>query len=206
MVNSDGVRYTNEDNVISHGGLSLMHEKGQCAYAIWDTDYANEPQWQNHAFVDGDPAFESPQAVIDYWEEIVNGPGTVEMNGSGQIEVKMIKANTIEELAEQLGLPVEQTVASVERYNKFCDQGYDEDFDKRPGLLLPVKTAPFYGIKCTPWFLSTVGGIRCNTNMQVMDKDDNVIPGLYCLGSMVGDMYCNCYSTHFPATTWAPPA
>lgn len=198
MVNSDGVHYTNEDNVISHGGLSLMHEKGQCAYAIWDTDYANEPQWQNHAFVDGDPAFESPQAVIDYWEEIVNGPGTVEMNGSGQIEVKMIKADTIEELAEQLGLPVEQTVASVERYNKFCDQGYDEDFDKRPGLLLPVKTAPFYGIKCTPWFLSTVGGIRCNTNMQVMDKDDNVIPGLYCLGSMVGDMYCNCYSTHFP--------
>ena len=198
MVNSDGKRYTNEDNVISHGGLSLMHEKGQCAYAIWDVDYANEPQWQNHRFVDGDPVFESPQAVIDWWEENVNGPGFVEMNGSGKIEVKMIKADTLEELVEQLGLPADTTLETVERYNKFCDQGYDEDFDKRPGLLLPVKNPPFYGIKCTPWFLSTVGGIRCNTKMQVQDSDDNVIPGLYCVGSMVGDMYNNCYSTHFP--------
>lgn len=32
----------------------------------------------------------------------------------------------------------------------------------------------------------------------MQDKDNNVIPGLYCLGSMVGDMYNNCYSTHFP--------
>ena len=48
------------------------------------------------------------------------------------------------------------------------------------------------------WFLSTVGGIRCNVNMQVQDANDEVIPGLYCVGSMVGDMYNNCYSTHFP--------
>ena len=198
MVNNEGVRYTNEDNVISHGGLSLMHNNGQCGYAIWDVDYANELQWQNHAFVDGDPVFADAQEVIDYWEETINGDGYVEMNGSGLIEVKMVKADTVEELAEALGLPVEQTAETVANYNKYCDQGYDEEFDKRPGLLLPIKTAPFYGIKCTPWFLTTTGGIRCNINMQVQDKDDQVIPGLYCLGSMVGDMYNNCYSTHFP--------
>ena len=61
-----------------------------------------------------------------------------------------------------------------------------------------VKNGPFYGIKCTPWFLTTTGGIRCNDDMQVMDEDNEVIEGLYCLGSTVGDMYCNCYSTHFP--------
>lgn len=198
MVNSDGKRYTNEDNVISHGGLSLMHEKGQCAYAIWDIDYANEPQWQNQAFVDGDPVFEDAQAVIDYWEENVNGPGFVNMNGSGDIEVKMIKADTLEELVEQLGLPAEQTLETIANYNRYCDQGYDEEFDKRPELLLPIKNGPFYGIKCTPWFLTTTGGIRCTVDMEVQDKDNNVIPGLYCLGSMVGDMYNNCYSTHFP--------
>ena len=198
MVNSDGKRYTNEDNVISHGGLSLMHEKGQHAFAIWDIDYANEPQWMNPAFVDGDPAFADPQAVIDYWEECVNGPGFIEMNGSGEIEVKMIKADTLEELVDQLGLPAEETLAQIDRYNKYAEQGYDEEFDKRPELLLPIKNGPFYGIKCTPWFLSTTGGIRCTVDMEVQDKDDNVIPGLYCLGSMVGDMYNNCYSTHFP--------
>ena len=198
MVNSDGVRYTNEDNVISHGGLSLMHEKGHHAYAIWDTAYASEPQWQNHRYVDGPKVFENEQEVIQYWDEIVASSGTIEMNGSGSIDVKMVKADTIEELVEKLGLPKETAIATIERYNGFCEQGLDEDFYKRKELLLPIKTGPFYGIKCTPWFLSTVGGIRCNNKMQVLNENNETIEGLYCVGSMVGDMYCNCYSTHFP--------
>ena len=198
MVNSDGVRYINEDNVISHGGLSLMHEKGHHAYAIWDTAYASEPQWQNHRYVDGPKVFENEQEVIQYWDEIVASSGTIEMNGSGSIDVKMVKADTIEELVEKLGLPKETAIATIERYNGFCEKGVDEDFYKRKELLLPIKTGPFYGIKCTPWFLSTVGGIRCNNKMQVLNENNETIEGLYCVGSMVGDMYCNCYSTHFP--------
>lgn len=117
MVNSDGVRYINEDNVISHGGLSLMHEKGHHAYAIWDTAYASEPQWQNHRYVDGPKVFENEQEVIQYWDEIVASSGTIEMNGSGSIDVKMVKADTIEELVEKLGLPKETAIATIERYN-----------------------------------------------------------------------------------------
>jgi succinate dehydrogenase/fumarate reductase flavoprotein subunit len=198
MVNSDGKRYTNEDTVISHGGLCLMHEKGHCGYAIWDTAYASEPQWQNHRYVDGPKVFENEREVIEYWDEIVASSGTIEMNGSGALEVRMVRDDTIEGLVKQLGLPADQTKATIERYNGFCEAGKDEDFDKRKELLLPIKTGPFYGIKCTPWFLTTTGGIRCNENMQVQDENDKVIEGLYCLGSMVGDMYNNCYSTHFP--------
>lgn len=87
---------------------------------------------------------------------------------------------------------------AVALYNGFCEQGLNEAFYKWKDLLLPIKTGLFYGIKCTPWFLSTVGGIRCNEHLQVLDGDNQVIDGLYCIGSMVGDMYCNCYSTHFP--------
>lgn len=198
MVNSDGRRYTNEDNVISHGALALTHEKGHYAYAIWDDDYANEPQWQNHRYVDGPKVFETPDEVRAYWQETIDGPGTINMNGSGDIEVKMVKADTIEELVSQLDLPADETLATIERYNGYCERGVDEEFGKRKELLLPVKNGPFYGIRCTPWFLTTVGGIRCNDEMQVMNEDNEVIEGLYCLGSMVGDMYCNCYSTHFP--------
>ena len=197
-VNSDGERFVNEDNALCHGAGALMHEKGHECFAIWDIDYSNEPQWQNQRYVDGPKVFDTPEDVIAYWEEVMAGPGYIEMNGSGKIEVKMMKADTIEELVEMLGLPVETTLATIERYNKYCDQGFDEEFDKRAGLLLPVKNPPFYGIRCTPWFLTAHGGIRCNANMQIMDKDDVVIPGLYCVGSMVGDMYSNVYTTHFP--------
>lgn len=198
MVNAEGKRYDNEDNVISHGGLALMHEKGHHAFAIWDDDYANEPQWQNHRYVDGPKVFDTPDDVRAYWETVINGPGTINMNGSGDIEVKMIKADTIEELVDQLGLPKEQTLKTVESYNGYCEAGVDEEFGKRAELLLPIKKGPFYGIKCTPWFLTTTGGIRCNDHMQVMNEENEAIEGLYCLGSTVGDMYCNCYSTHFP--------
>ena len=198
MVNAEGRRYTNEDNVISHGALALTHEIGHHAFAIWDDDYANEPQWQNHRYVDGPKVFETPDDVRAYWQTTIDGPGTINMNGSGDIEVKMVKADTIEELVEQLGLPADTTLQTIEDYNGFCERGVDEEFGKRKELLLPVKNGPFYGIKCTPWFLTTVGGIRCNDQMQVMNADNEVIEGLYCLGSMVGDMYCNCYSTHFP--------
>lgn len=51
---------------------------------------------------------------------------------------------------------------------------------------------------CAPWFLTTTGGVRCTEKMEVMNENNEIIEGLYCLGSMVGDMYCNCYSTHFP--------
>ncbi len=198
MVNSDGRRYTNEDNVISHGALALTQEKNHYAYAIWDNDYAEEPQWQNHLYVDGPKVFETPDDVRAYWQTTVDGPGTINMNGSGDIEVKMIKADTIEKLVEELGLPKEEALETIKRYNGFCEKGVDEEFGKRKDLLLPVKNGPFYGIKCTPWFLTTTGGVRCNDKMQVMNSDNEVIEGLYCLGSMVGDMYCNCYSTHFP--------
>ena len=198
MVNTDGRRYGNEDNVISHGGLALMHEKGHCAYAIWDNDYANEPQWQNHRYVDGPKVFETPDDVRAYWQTVVDGPGTINMNGSGDIEVKMIKADTVEELVEKLGLPADETLKTIEAYNGYCETGVDEEFGKRADLLLPVKNGPFYGIKCTPWFLTTTGGIRCNEKLQVINEDDEVIEGLYCLGSTVGDMYCNCYPTNFP--------
>ncbi len=69
---------------------------------------------------------------------------------------------------------------------------------REPTCCCPSRTARFYGIKCTPWFLTTTGGIRCNEKLQVMNEDDEVIEGLYCLGSTVGDMYSNCYPTNFP--------
>ena len=198
MVNSDGRRYDNEDNVISHGALALTHEKGHHAYAIWDDDYANEPQWQNHRYVDGPKVFDTPDDVRAYWQTTIDGPGTINMNGSGDIEVKMVKADTIEKLVEELGLPKDETLKTIEAYNGYCEKGVDEEFGKRKELLLPVKKGPFYGIKCTPWFLTTTGGIRCDEHLQVMNAENEPIEGLYCLGSAVGDMYCNCYSTHFP--------
>lgn len=61
-----------------------------------------------------------------------------------------------------------------------------------------MSSDPLYGIKCTLRFPTATGGIRRNDDMRVRNADNEVIEGLYCLGSTVGDIHCNCYPTHLP--------
>ena len=107
----------------------------------------------------------------------------------------MVKADTVEELARRLELPVAPLRATIERYNGFCKAGIDKDYEKRPGLLIPVERPPFYGeTSKSPWLLCISGGLRTNIRMQVLDKNDQVIPGLYAIGTIAGDMYSNLYT------------
>ena len=45
-----------------------------------------------------------------------------------------------------------------------------------------------------PRLLCISGGLRTNIKMQVLDKNEQVIPGLYAVGTIVGDMYSNIYT------------
>ena len=105
------------------------------------------------------------------------------------------KCDTLEELCEKLGLPVEQTVATVERYNELCDGGRDLDFFKKAKYMVRIDP-PYYGAWNTlPQFFTVHGGpAHEHTNMQVCDENDEAIPGLYNVGTMVGDFFSNIYT------------
>ena len=77
------------------------------------------------------------------------------------------------------------------------------DFHKKKKYLQEIREAPFYGCSLSDRFFFTVlGGPRTNHKMQICDKDDNPIPGLWCVGSMVGDMYANCYNFRIPGQNY----
>ncbi len=109
----------------------------------------------------------------------------------------VIKADTLEELAEGLGLPVEEFTATVERYNELCKKGEDEDYGKEAHRLTPVDTAPFYGARVGAWHLTTLNGCRINTDMQVLDTDGNPIEGLYASGDCTGGFFATTYPNLF---------
>lgn len=94
------------------------------------------------------------------------------------------QADTIEELAEAIGLPVDHVVESIERYNQLCANGEDTDYHKSLEYLKAVETAPFYAMYTTPVMASmfTLGGLKINVNAEVVDYDDQPIPGLYAAG------------------------
>ncbi len=109
----------------------------------------------------------------------------------------LIKADTLEELADQLGFTgqdKENFLAEVERYNGFYDNQVDEDFGKEAYRLSAIRQAPFYGCWFGGSLLTTIDGLRINENCQVLDPELNVIEGLYAAGDVSG----SCFSGNYP--------
>lgn len=104
-----------------------------------------------------------------------------------------IKADTIEELAEGLGLPAETLVATVERYNELVDAGYDEDFGKDAFRLSAIKEPPFYGLKLGGTCLCTFDGIEITPDCEARGVNGEVIEGLYVIGNDAGNKYNKTY-------------
>lgn len=183
VVNKYGERYGNEDSIVSFAGAAQMHQPDSTIFAIWDSGYVEKAApWTPIGTYYGGPSEVPVQSVIDGWEESVKAGA-------------MVRADTIEPLARKLGLPVARLKATIEKYNKFCRTGIDEDYGKRSGLLVAVERPPFFGeISKSPWLLCISGGLRTNIKMQVLDKSEQVIPGLYAVGTIVGDMYSGIYT------------
>lgn len=83
---------------------------------------------------------------------------------------------------------------TTERYNELCEKGHDDDFFKRADQMVPVRDAPFYGARVGGRFLTVMGGLRTNVDLQVCQDDDTPIEGLYVVGTMVGDFFNNTYT------------
>lgn len=97
-------------------------------------------------------------------------------------------ANTLEELAEKIGVPADTFVAEIERYNSFCTTGVDEDFGK-PYFGPPIDEAPFVATPRSPALHHTMGGVKIDTETHVLTEDGNPIPGLYAAGEVCGGIH-----------------
>ena len=119
------------------------------------------------------------------------------------------KADTLEELAERMEVPVETFKATVARYNELYEKGDDEDYGKRSELLTSITKPPFYALKWGPALLNVHGGMITDTEMHILDEDNKPIPGLYAIGNTAGGLYGVDYpllwngNSHSRAITWA---
>ena len=99
------------------------------------------------------------------------------------------KADTLEELAEQMGVPAENLIATVERYNELYRKQNDEDYGKRSALLTPINKAPYYALKFGPSLLNVYGGVKTDVKLRVLDAENKPIPGLMATGIIAGGLY-----------------
>lgn len=109
----------------------------------------------------------------------------------------VFKAESIEELAKQINIDPETLQNTVNEYNSFAKQGHDELFSKNPKYLFPLTEGPYYAVRAQTVFLGTMGGIKINHRTEVLDNDDNRIPGLYAGGFDAGGMYGDSYGIRY---------
>jgi len=187
-VNKDGVRFFNESGTYEGILHADEYQKGHCHYTIFDSNWTTYvQQFKMHGCSRLYPFENGADPNIPY-QAIEQGmlPGLIE-NGF------VIQADTIEELADGLGLPADALKATVDHYNEMAAAGEDTDFGKEAFRLTPVDTAPFYGAKNTGYVLCTMDGIVIDNTMNAIDTDGNPIPGLYVNGNDSGCYFANTY-------------
>jgi NADPH-dependent glutamate synthase beta subunit-like oxidoreductase len=111
-----------------------------------------------------------------------------------RIEPHVKIADNWQEIAGWMGADAGVLEATVEEYNQACEHGRDGLFAKDPMYMVPLRTPPYYAIKSNSDYLDTIGGIKVNERLEVLNRQDQPIKGLYAAGVIAGgwqhDTYC----------------
>ena len=160
FVNKEGKRFINEDNTRYAISMAELQQTDGQMWLIVDS-----------SAIAGD---DSRNELID---KLLNDGHSV-------------KANTLDELAEKIGVDADTLKATVEAYNAGMTSGKDA-FGKATSADSTILQAPFYASLRTPTVHYTMGGIQIDTGAHVLDADGNAIPGLYAAGEVASGIHGN---------------
>ncbi|WP_319559138.1 FAD-binding protein [Marispirochaeta sp.] len=95
-----------------------------------------------------------------------------------------------EDLEAQMGIEEGVLVNTINRYKEMVAQGRDDDFLKdHVWLTRTIEAGPYYAIRMEPAIFGTLGGIKVNERLQVINTELKPIPGLYAAGQETGGFY-----------------
>jgi fumarate reductase flavoprotein subunit len=158
MVNTEGKRFVNE--YAGRDTLSIAAiENGGLFYLIAD-DHIKAT------------AYNTSQEKID--RQVANGT--------------LFRDDTLEGLAEQLGMDPAVFIDTINKYNSYVDAGLDPEFGKDV-FDLKVVDGPFYATPRKPAVHHTMGGLKIDTKTHVLNEEGNIIPGLYAAGEVAGGIH-----------------
>jgi fumarate reductase flavoprotein subunit len=177
QVNLVGERFQNEDVPIQSNVNAVERQPGKVAWQVFDSKYPEELPYLGIGL----------GKIIIATEKIRQ-----------KVAKAAIMADSIEELAVKMKMPVEAFMATIRRYNELARMGRDLDFGKRPDRLFPIDEPPYYAGKSGYDLLAVLGGLNINSKLQPLDKDWEVIPGIYLAGNTMGNRFAVDYPTMCP--------
>lgn len=192
-VNQEGERFTDESSLNDVLHCKAVEQQGK----VFSIIGSNLMKY----YEDGGMA-----RMAAFGENVGNQPWdpTDELEANKDNE-NMFVADTIEELAEQMGVPADALAATVERYDADCEAGTGDTLYEKPAeSMVALGEGPYYGFRLTSCLLSANNGIRVNHNSQVVDPYYNPIKGLYAAGICISGFNTEIYyvATCQSVSTW----
>lgn len=192
-----GERFMPEDDIFNTTfvGNAINHLPGKVGFSIFDSKMLKH--WKK----DGPDIVSHvhPKDLYQGFDEQFERDLDTYLDGEGNHVIA--RADTLEELAEQIGIDPDGLLYNVEEYNAMCDEGWDELFEKDHTFMQPLEEGPFYACRQYVGAYGTLGGVLINSRMEVMDDDYQVIPGLYCVGTDACTIYGDSYNYAIPGNT-----
>jgi 3-oxosteroid 1-dehydrogenase len=204
--------------VVDSLGRRFMNEAAPYNDAVKHIYAANSEEASTiPAYLIFDRRFRSRYPVGPIFPSNMQPDWAIGKRGEGFLE----RADTLEGLADKLGVDRDGLCATVERFNGFARAGQDEDFGRgdsaqdryytifpsgpNPNLAC-VERPPYYGCLIWPGDLGTKGGLRTDLHGRVLRESGETIPGLYatgnCSAAVMGHTYPGAGGTLGPAMTF----
>lgn len=168
LVNLEGRRFCDEFNFYDWKNTALLAQPEHYGYSVFDDA--------------------TRQAA----------PGMIVLGFSEDLEAEVaagtvLKADTLSELADKMGIPAARFEQTVAKWNEDVAAGADSEYG-RVAALGAIATAPFYAFATHSTMFDNSGGLKINTKAQVVDVWGNAIPRLYAAGQTAGGVIGEHYS------------
>lgn len=182
LVNDEGRRFMPENSPYAVSGYLINEQSGAHAWAIFD----------EKTLVEGsaDKRFSDPYhtgEVSQTWDEDLIRKHVE----SGKIRT----ADTLEKLADMVGINRLALAETVARYNEDAQDGVDSEWAKQAPKYFPIDAAPYFAVEVRASVIGqTSAGLDIDTKGRVRDRNGIAIPGLYAAGEILGCVQGNRYS------------
>jgi fumarate reductase flavoprotein subunit len=172
IVNQYGKRFVNESISYKQLGKSAMEQPDGITFQVWDQTVMDRS------------VFDDP--LYDF--ELLRRRRLLYV------------ADTLEELADCIDVPLDALTETITRYNQGIQNGKEPDFNRDSlthnyGKPTPIEKAPFYAFESTTAMLATYAGVAVNAKAQVVNSFGEPIPGLYAAGEVTGGFHGAGYMT-----------
>ncbi|MDI6028952.1 FAD-dependent oxidoreductase [Corticibacterium sp. UT-5YL-CI-8] len=176
------------------GWLVLVNEKGArfvdetADYAIQSFAVQRQPGGACHAIFDQASLELTAKPVQDFRTSYASPNWHKDRLQQLLADGRILRAETLVELATQLGTDASRLAATVDRYNRLCERGIDTDFGKDAAWMRALSQPPFYAVKLMPAVISMTGMGPVIDDEAAVLSEGLPVPGLFAAGEVTGGL------------------